>query len=341
MNNLNFSIPYDGKPESLPRIFALNKLGQNRVREVYIAGPQEFSAAARIMPKIDMDEFTNIVDKIHAGGIRVNMLLNSVCEGGGWYEPEVIQSRIDYVHLMHEEHGVETVTIANPIYIKEVRKHVPTIEICASVLSAIDSVQRAAYFKEMGADVIIPDTNVNRDLDMLAEMKRRTGAELKLMVNQGCLYECPFERFHAAFVSHKSVEESGSTNSAEVLKVFFQNCSKLVNEHRGYVFQSPWIRPEDMRGYGEITSGFKIVGRSNPKWERISQAYMEESWDGNLFELMDASIRFFASAHSACIDNKKLDQYNFFKTVTACGHRCGACSYCDELADKLITTQTP
>jgi hypothetical protein len=39
---------------------------------------------------------------------------------------------------------------------------------------------------------------------------------------------------------------------------------------------------------------------------------MEESWDGNLFELMDASMRFFASAHSACIDNKKLDRYNFF-----------------------------
>ena len=337
MDSLNFSIPYNGQLASLPRILALNKLGQNRIREVYIAGPQEFSAAARIMPRMGLDEFTGVVDKIHDEGIRVNMLLNSVCEGGGWYEPEVMQARIDYVELMHRKHAVETVTIANPIYIKEVRKNIPGIEICASVLSAIDSVQRAVYFREMGADIIIPDTNVNRDLDMLAEMKHRTGAEIKLMVNQGCLYECPFERFHAAFVSHKSVEESGASNSAKILKIFFQNCSKLVSENPGYVFQSPWIRPEDMRKYGEITSGFKIVGRSNPKWEKISRAYMEESWAGNLFELMDASIRFFAASRSAYIDNKQLDKYNFFKAVTACGHKCGVCSYCSELAEKLIT----
>ena len=189
----------------------------------------------------------------------------------------------------------------------------------------------------MGADIIIPDTNVNRDLEMLSEMKRSTGAEIKLMLNQGCLYECPFERFHAVYVSHKSVEASGAPDSAEVLKVFFQNCSRMVDENRGYVFQSPWIRPEDMREYERITSGFKIVGRSNPKWVTISQSYMQESWDGNLFELMDASIRFFAAKHSAYIDNKHLGKYDFFNTVTACGHKCRSCTYCAELAEKLIT----
>jgi collagenase-like PrtC family protease len=340
MSNLNFSIPYDGKPESLEKIFALQGLGSNTVKEVYIAGPQELSAAARIMPKISLDEFTGIVDKIHAAGIRVNMLLNSVCEGSGWYQPEVMTSRINYVRLMHEEHGVETVTIANPIYIKEVKKEIPGIEICASVLAAIDTVQRAIYFREIGADIIIPNSNINRDLDVLKEIKLQTGAELKLMVNQGCLYECPFERFHAGYVSHKSVEKNGDKGSAEMVKIFFQNCSRLANEKREYVFRSPWIRPEDLRKYGEITSGFKIVGRSNPRWEMISRAYMQESWDGNLPELMDASVRYFAAKNSVYIDNKSLDKYDFFEKVTSCGYKCGDCSYCKELAEKLIVSRT-
>ncbi len=236
MNSLNFSIPYNGKQESLPQIFALKGLGNNTVKEVYIAGPQQFSAAARIMPRITLDEFSSVIDKIHAAGLRVNMLLNSVCEGGGWYRPELIASRIDYIRRMHKEHGVETVTIANPIYIKEVKKEIPTIEICASVLSAIDTVQRAVYFREMGADVLIPNSNVNRELDVLKEMKRQTGAEIKLMLNQGCLYECPFERFHAGYISHKSVEEDNSAGSAEMVKTFFQNCSRLAGEHREYLF---------------------------------------------------------------------------------------------------------
>lgn len=240
---------------------------------------------------------------------------------------------------MHEEHGVETVTIANPIYIKKVKKDIPTIEVCASVLSSIDTVQRAVYFREMGADVLIPNSNVNRELDVLKEMKRQTEAEIKLMLNQGCLYECPFERFHAGYISHKSVETDCAAGSAEMAKIFFQNCSKLAGEHREYVFQSPWIRPEDMRRYGEITSGFKVVGRSNPKWEMISKAYMQESWDGSLFELMDASIRYFAARESVYIDNKSLDEYGFFEKVTSCGYKCGSCSYCKELAKKLIVSR--
>jgi collagenase-like PrtC family protease len=339
MNSLNFSIPYNGRQESLPEIFALQGLNHNRVKEVYISGPQQFSAAARIMPRITLDEFSSVIDKIHAAGLRVNMLLNSVCEGSGWYQTEVIASRINYVRRMHEEHGVETVTIANPIYIKEVKKEIPTIEICASVLSAIDTVQRAVYFREIGADIIIPNSNVNREPEVLTEMKRQTGAEIKLMLNQGCLYECPFERFHAGYISHKSAEPDCAAGSAEMAKIFFRNCSRLAGEHREYLFQSPWIRPEDMRKYSEITSGFKVVGRSNPKWEMISRAYMQESWDGNLFELMDASVRYFAAKNSVYVDNKSLDKYGFFEKVTGCGYKCGNCSYCKELAEKLIESR--
>jgi len=89
-----------------------------------------------------IDEFIEIVDKIHKEGIRVNLLLNPTCEND-WYSPETITSKMEYIKQIHINHGVEAITIANPIYIKEVRERFPDIEICASVLSDIDCVEKA------------------------------------------------------------------------------------------------------------------------------------------------------------------------------------------------------
>lgn len=336
MENLQFSIPFDGNPESLQVIFTLNQLNRNRIREIYLAGPQEFSASARIMPKMKLPEFIGIIQSIHAAGIRVNLLLNSVCEGTNWYNPEVMQSRMEYIGLLHETYGLEAITIANPIYIKEVKKNFPKLEICASVLSIIDSVQRAIFFRDMGADVIIPDKCINRDLKVLKGIKDATNAEIKLMVNSGCLYKCPFERFHGAFISHKSLEDFNAKNTFNAQKIFFQNCSELAYSQRELVFQSAWTRPEDLRRYKDITSFFKISGRSIPSWATISQAYIEENWDGNLLELMDASLRFLFVNHSCFIDTKSLDRYDFFNQVTGCSRDCRSCSYCAELAHNLI-----
>ena len=344
MKSLEFSIPYNGKPESLETIFAMDGLNGNRIREVYLAGPREYSASARITPRMSLEEFTGIVDRIHAQGLEVNLLLNAVCEGSHWYDPDVMNAKMEYVGLLHEQHGVEAITIANPIYIEEVRKCFPKIRICASVLSLIDSVQRAVYFNELGADVIVPDTAVNKDLKLLRQMKDAVDAEFKLMVNKGCIYKCPFERFHGVFTAHRSTEvdemegcQDKAIFNTQNRRVFFNGCVELTNKDRYLIFQSPWIRPEDMRKYEGISSYFKVVGRALPKWETICRAYMNESWDGNLLELMDAALRWIEVDQSLYIDNKKLGKHNFFEKLTSCDKNCKECSYCRELADSLIT----
>jgi collagenase-like PrtC family protease len=344
MKSLEFSIPYNGQQGSLSKIFAMDGLNGNKIREVYLAGPREYSASARITPRMSLDEFTGVVDQIHARGLRVNLLLNAVCEGSHWYDPEVIDAKLEYIGLLHEKHGVEAITIANPIYIQEVRRSFPKIQICASVLSLIDSVQRAVYFNELGADVIIPDTAVNKDLKLLKKMKDAVDAEFKLMVNKGCIYKCPFERFHGVFTAHRSteVDEMEGCRDKDVFntqnrRVFFTGCVELTDKDRYLIFQSPWIRPEDLRQYEGIADYFKVVGRALPKWETICRAYMMESWDGNLLELMDAALRWIEVDHSLYIDNKKLGEYNFFDKLTSCDKNCKQCNYCQELAANLIT----
>ena len=187
METLEFSVPYNNDPETLEELFRLKSQGDNKITEVYLSGPQKYSGSGRITPEINSDEFAEIVKKIHKEGIRVNLVLNSTCEGTEWYSQEVVNSTMEYLKWVHEELGVKAITIANPLYISKVRELFPDMEICASVLGNIDCVQRAAIYRKAGADIITPDVNINRDLGLIKDINEATGAKLKQLGNEGCL----------------------------------------------------------------------------------------------------------------------------------------------------------
>jgi collagenase-like PrtC family protease len=338
MGPLEFSVPYNNDPETLSEIFRFKAHAGNCMREIYLSGPQEFSGAGRIAPEMDFTEFAGIVEKIHKEGIRVNLLLNSICEGADWYSPGVLKSTTDYLTRAHQEYGVESVTIANPMYIREVRRRFPDLEICASVLGDIDCVQKAVIFRKAGADVITPDVNINRDLSLLKRIKDKTQAEIKLMVNEGCLFRCPFRKFHFNYISHKSRQPGKGKEVKSEDNVFSLNCIQLSKNDPSLLLQSGWIRPEDLRKYNEITSYFKLVGRTSSRSMvvRCVDAYLGESWKGDLLELMAGNLYSVGMSHLMHLDNKILDEIGFFDKVTSCDKECDVCDYCSALAAKLI-----
>jgi collagenase-like PrtC family protease len=334
MANLELSVPCNNDPETLKELFKLKKLGKNRIREVYLSGPQEYSGSGRATnEKLSLNQFLEVVDKIHSEGLRVNLVLNSTCEGSDWYSPEVLNTKMEYLGLVHKEYGVEAVTIANPIYIIEVRSRFPDIEICASVLADIDCVQRAVIYAKSGANVITPDVNINRDLKLLRQIKETTGAELKLMANEGCLYKCPFRKFHFNYISHKSKEIEPESLG------FSSTCSQVTAMDPSQIMKSCWIRPEDTGKYCEITSFFKIVGRDMTKSHliRATKAYLTESFDGDLFDILCSNLFNFSQLYGAYLDNKSLSRCGFFEKVTSCNRNCSECHYCEKLAMRLVT----
>jgi collagenase-like PrtC family protease len=333
MPGIEFSAPYNNDPETLNEIFRLKRLGDNKIKEIYLSGPQDYSGSGRITSELNLSQFIEIVDKIHEKGIRVNLVLNSTCEGTRWYSPEGVKKTMDFLGQIHEDHDVEAVTIANPLYMKEVRRCFPNLEICASVLGDIDCVQRAVIFVRAGADVITPDVNINRNLSLLKQIREATNTRLKLMVNEGCLYKCPFRKFHFNYMSHKSKELGEVEGDA-----FFANCLEVSRSDYAQILKSGWIRPEDTNKYRELSNFFKIVGRARPMSMviRTIQAYLRESWEGDLLDIVSSSLNRFGLEYGAHLNNKSLDRFDFFETVTSCGYDCNNCSYCDDLAKKLI-----
>ena len=338
MSGLEFSVPYNNDPESLREIFRLKEHNGNRIREIYLSGPQEFSGAGRIAPELNFDEFIRIVHSIHEQGIRVNLVLNSVCEGSDWYSSGFLNSAMEYLRRAHQDHGIEAVTIANPLYIREVRRRFPQIEITVSVLGDIDCIQKAVVFRKAGADVITPHVDINRNPALLKKIREKTGSEIKLMVNEGCLFQCAFRKFHFNYISHKSRKpDSGKGTRAED-NVFSINCMQLSSRDLSQILKSAWIRPEDARRYADISRYFKIVGRtsSNNMLLRSVEAYMNESWDGDLLELMAGNLYSVGMSHLLHLDNKSLDEAEFFDRTVSCDKECCECGYCAALAEKLI-----
>jgi collagenase-like PrtC family protease len=207
------------------------------------------------------------------------------------------------------------------------------LEICASVLSDIDCVERAVIISDAGATVMTPDVSINRNLPLLKEIKEITGAELKIMVNEGCLHKCPFRKFHFNYTSHRS-RELGDVDKF----LFLDHCLEVTEKDHSQVLKSGWVRPEDVHKYHGITNFFKVVDRIKPKSMivRCVRSYLEESWDGDLLDILSANLCSFGLKHAASLNNKSLDQYNFFEKVTSCDKHCSQCEYCENVARKTV-----
>jgi len=337
MPELEFSVPYNNDPETLKEIFKRKELNGNRIREVYLCGPQEFAGSGRISRRLEFEDFSKTVAGIHNEGIRVNLLLNSVCEGEDWYAPAVLKTNMDYLKRIFDDCRVEAVTISNPLYIREVKRRFPQVEICASVLGDIDSVQKAAIYRKAGADAITPDVNINRNLRVLREIVSRTGVELKLMVNEGCLFRCPFRKFHFNYIAHKS-RNPGENGAKGEDNVFSHNCIQLTKSDPSQILKSGWIRPEDMDKYGEVSRFFKLVGRTSSRSMivRCLEAYMHQRWDGDLLELMAGNLYSYGMSFFTHLENADLEEAHFFEKVTSCDRECIDCDFCEQLIEKLM-----
>lgn len=343
-----FSVPYNSDDKTLDALLSLqNEKGP--IREVYLSGPEVFSSSGRVARSMDIASFRDVVERIHRAGVRVNLVMNSVCEGIEWYETRTQKKTRHYLEWACGDLGVESVTVANPLYLKAIRRWLPDVELCASVLMDVDCVERAQIAADLGADVLTPDVNINRNLDVLRRIKETTGLVLKIMVNEGCLSKCPWRKFHFNAVSHigrnaglvgtgLSPEEFVAQCTQVAYRTFFTCCNERIHNDRSQILRSQWIRPEDLSLYEGISVYFKISGRTMPHEALVKtvSAYMDQTYDGNILELLDSSIRTYTLHHGAVLDNAALDELGFGNHVLSCGHSCESCSYCKAIAEHYI-----
>ncbi len=326
-------VPHPGHFPALKEIVgAKEAYGLSEVEEVYMGGSPEVMGSGRgVLHAPLLDEIREQTEYAHQHRLKMNIALNSPCSGGHHLTFEGYKIFEWYFDALNNA-GVDGVIVAEP-YLVELLRDYP-MKTIVSCLAYVDAPQRARFFEELGADVITVDTNINRHFDLLEAMVKEVNCEIKVIVNEGCLYRCPFRYSHYNLASHlSSLDQPKSPLFAP--DFYFDKCINIRLRDPAQLIKSAWIRPEDMSEYESIgINSFKLSGRTKAvNWIiNCMLVYSRRSYDGNLLELLDCPQML---RYMFYIDNRQLD--GCIAQWKSCSKHCHECGYCDDLTGEVLT----
>lgn len=294
---------------------------ENNIETIYTGGYFKEFSSGRFQFSDNIDELKNIIEIAHVYGVKVAITLNSPCNVRPKDDKEWWKRLKDYLTEL-EEIGVDAVIVAHP-FIMEMVKEYTNLELIASIICDITSVRSALYYEKMGADVIVPSSSINYDLELLKNIKKNLRkARIKLLVNEPCLGNCPWRKFHHNAVCH--ADKKGYD------KDYAEKCTGIYKKYPYYMLTNNVVRPEDLKKYEGICDYFKLVGRTTDSktLNKMIKAYSTEEYKGNLNDIVDKGF-----ANLINIPNDKLDK--FFEQKSKCLKNCLNCNYCKELYEKI------
>ncbi len=334
-----FNVPADFKNETIDKYAELNKeYKDSRVLESYgqitIGNPMGSGRAYDLIPQLDMAALEGYIAYSRKKGIDFSYSLNATCLGNREFTPEGREEILQFLDDLKGA-GVTLITVAMPSLIEMVRLNNYDFEIKASTLCQITNPNKAMAFKNMGIDMIVLDESINREFDTLKRIRNAFGEKVELITNVICHKNCVYELFHHNQVSHDKGDKSGPSVNYYSHRCMMKRCESVAN-----LMKLAWIRPEDIKYYTGIgINYFKLQGRQavlkgDPV--RAVRCYMEESYQGNLIELLDM----FSPTNSfkVFLDNKKLDGYikPYVENPGFCKNDCINCRYCDTFVEKCL-----
>lgn len=229
------------------------------------------------------------------------------------------------------------------------RDIVSVLEAVPGINCMIDSSKKAFAFFELieqsGFKMpgkLVLDRSLNREIKQLGKVskeikKNYPHIKIELLANEGCIDLCPFKLAHDSQISFSNTRREPMTKDKTFVTNQKLGCHAYFFKAPEKFLKSPFIRPEDINKYEKIADTIKLCGRTlgiNFLCKSIT-SYMEESYKGNLFDLMDAGkwlSDFF------CIENKKIDP-DFFNLVTSCTKDCKNCNICRDIFKRAASKQ--
>ena len=232
---------------------------KEKIYSIFMAGSPDYIGTGRSnLASPQLEDIKAQTDLAHKNGVKMELVLNSSCMGGRQLTPEGYRTNNWYIEKLVDI-GIDSIVVADPYLVETISNNFD-VDVVVSVLAFVDSPQKAEMFQDLGASSIVIDSNVNRHFDVLHAIRDSVDCELKLLINEGCLYRCPFRYAHFNFFSHAF----GPEPRPNVLDdYYYLKCLELRIEAPEQIIKSPWIRPEDIKLYKDITDVYKIGGRTH------------------------------------------------------------------------------
>jgi collagenase-like PrtC family protease len=220
-------------------------------------------------------------------GIGFNYLLNATCMDNAEYTrkgQKALRGALDFA----ESIGAGSVTISLPSVLPVIKRHNPSLKVRVGVYARVDSIAKAKFWEEMGADCItLESISVNRNFKLLTAIRKAVNLELQLIANSNCLMFCPLSGQHMVNLSHAS--QKGHKSGGFMIDWCALKCSYLKLREPVNYLRSEFIRPEDLGQYRILGyNNFKILERGAPAAAMLKRirAYSGGSFEGNLLDLI-------------------------------------------------------
>lgn len=358
-------MPFNGQDDLIP------KLGRHpEVVELYGKLTSDFFGGGRHsfqVPQVSKRKLAFNIKKAHEYGFEFNYLLNTSCLNNmEWSISGQRKMRMFVDWLVSLD--IDAVTVAIPYLLEWAKKRYPELRVYVSDLAYVNSIQRAKYWEDLGADrITLFNVDVNRNFYLLQLIRKNVKCDLKLILNINCMYGCPFYMSHANLSAHSS--QSQHISRGFVIDYCRMRCRyQQIMEPVDFI-RSSWIRPEDVRYYEDIgIDYFKIIDRAMTTEDIlfIVEAYTKRDYKGNLIDLFPepsrsimfkksilAQLKYFLRPftvnvfrlkkfrkllmNAVYINNKELDGFIEKIRDIDCDRRaCRDCRYCYDMAQKAV-----
>jgi collagenase-like PrtC family protease len=291
------------------------------------------------------------IEQAHSAGLKFDYLLNAPSMGNMEWDEKTHRQLLIHLNWIASI-GADSVTVTIPYLVELIKRQFPQLQVRVSTIAHVNSVARAKLFESLGADSITLDININRSFGALKAIRNTVGCELTVLMNNLCLYQCPYEYYHHDGLGHASQNYNPLRGSYVDYCVLRCTLDRLRDVSQ--VVKCRWVRPEDIHIYEDIgIDMFKISSRAMPteKILRAAKAYSSRHYQGNLYDILNVVAPKAGFASSALpgeqgngigsppryyIDNQALEGFMDFFRKQDCSSGCDHCGYCQRIADKAI-----
>jgi collagenase-like PrtC family protease len=291
------------------------------------------------------------IGQANSVGLKFDYLLNAPSMSNMEWDENTHQELLMHLDWITSI-GADSVTVTIPYLVELIKRQFPRLRVRVSTIAHVNSVARAKLFESLGADSITLDINVNRDFALLKAIRNAVNCELSVLLNNLCLYQCPYEYYHHDGLGHAS--QNYNPINGYYVDYCVLRCTLDRLRDVSQIIKCRWARPEEIHVYEEIGMDvFKISGRSMPT-ERIlraATAYSSRHYEGNLYDILNViapKTGFIGSALPGeqsngvgslprfYIDNQALEGFMDFFKKQNCLSGCSHCDYCQRIASKVI-----
>lgn len=302
---MRVSVPFNQDPRLVGKILKFKE----HLHDVYLPCRPDIMGSGRWW-KGDVDEYDelveNVVAKLKDNDIGVNMLFNAICPELGSTK-KVLEYLDEIVPL-----GIDTVTVCSLLLAKRIRHEFPDLKISASTNAFVNSVRKAMFWKGVcRVDDICVDRDINLRPKLIGEIRRASGATIRMLVNEGCLPDCPFRVQCMTFMSH-----SGKGMSRDP---FIHECFAIRGKQLWQEYGSTSVVPGALKHYKGIVDFVKLQGRS---YETKTIIRMLEHYINNTDSFHTDPEKTFYKPEEV------------FLKVSNCDRDCDVCGWCRDYLEK-------